>query len=50
MFYPALNGFQGDKCKVRKMHYPEEYTQAQSKDEQKKFDIALLELDENLED
>ena len=49
MFYPALNGFQGEMCKVRKMYYPEEYTQAQS-DEEEKFDIALVELDKNFGD
>ena len=50
MFFPALNGFRGDLCKVKKIYYPEEYTQAKSEDEQEKFDIALLELEDNFED
>ena len=46
MFFPALNGFQGEMCKVKKIHYPQEYTQTG----QEKLNIALLELEENFGD
>ena len=48
MFFPALNGFKGEMCKVKSIHYPQEYTQAKSG--QEKLNIALLELEENFGD